>query len=396
VNGRGGIGKTTLVSHVLRNDFEKSHAVFWCDLSNNTQFSDNLEQISHYLDLPESGDIAALCHYLTEHPSIIVFDHWELLFAECEFSGMYRPQHQAYAVLLEQIMRQPRAGVVIVITREMAPSMEMAIATHPDRVKEIQIPPLSSTSATRILEEYALGDRALWEDFITTYRGNPLKLHLLCADIKEWYGGSIKIFRQQNTIIGGDTLREILKKFTQRATELEREILYWLMLWQHSLTLPQLQEQYRDHVTFSSQVWDAVRSLERRFLLEKDSDPETTLPLLSLQPSIKRYLTQEFVMDCTREMTQAIANGYNPKGLQLLNTYDLTIQTTNGSPTDTSIMGLMIKNLQQKIPKLSALQEHLTQLQMAVEDNRQATHQKYSLSNLKALNYYLLHLEQQP
>ena len=95
-------------------------------------------------------------------------------------------------------------------------------------------------------------------------------------------------------------------------------------------------------------------------------------------------------------MTQAIANGYNPKGLQLLNTYDLTIQTTNGSPTDTSIMGLMIKNLQQKIPKLSALQEHLTQLQMAVEDNRQATHQKYSLSNLKALNYYLLHLEQQP
>jgi hypothetical protein len=56
----------------------------------------------------------------------------------------------------------------------------------------------------------------------------------------------------------------------------------------------------------------------------------------------------------------------------------------------------MIKNLQQKIPKLSALQEHLTQLQMAVEDNRQATHQKYSLSNLKALNYYLLHLEQQP
>lgn len=403
VKGRGGSGKTTLVSQVLMKSVQPGQSVFWCDLGDNQRFVDNLEQISAAWDLSvtlsgvssESEAIAelcdSLCDYLTDHPCVLVFDHWELLFAEGRFSGEYQVQHQAYAQLLEQISRKPRAGVVVVVTGEFAPSMEQAIATAPKWVKEVQIQDLPPACATKILEEYQLGDRPLWDNFIATYRGNPLKLRLLCAEIQGWYGGSIQLFRQQNTIIGGDTLREILRTFIQRVDDLEREILHRLMLCPYPLTLPQLQEQYKDHVAFSSQVWDAVRSLERRFLLEKD--PEEAPPLLSLQPSIKRYLTQEFVKGCQGAITQAIAHGYDPKGLSLLNIYDLSCQTIDPLTGDTCIIPSIIKGLLQKNPDRHRLQEHLTQLQLAVTAEIPTSCQKYILNNLKALNYYLLHLQ---
>jgi hypothetical protein len=317
------------------------------------------------------GAIASLGQYLRKHPVVLVFDQWEVLFAEGELSGTYQSQHSNYKCLLEELTQYPLAGQVLVITREIAPSMEK-LSVEDELVVNVQIPELDDDAAKKILREYDLQDPSLWLDFVQTYKGNPLKLRLLCNDIREWHGGSIQAFKQQNTIIGGETLREILRELMTPITGLERKILNWLMLWGKPITLPQLQAFFAGEVTFSTEVWDVTRSLERRFLLDKSASAD--LPLLMLQPSIHRYLMQEFVQACCGELGRAIAAGYDPTQLHLLRDYQLVMQDATAADltNDDAIAPVVLailKGLCRENGGGDRLGVHLEQLNLATQAN---------------------------
>lgn len=367
VYGGGGIGKTAGVSKMFERSPQLSDPVLWCNLSDEVGFQENFEFICEQWDVADSGGeaIAVLQSHLQKNPCILVFDHWELLFEANTLSGACQPQHQDYCDLLAQLAQTQTKGTVIVITRQIAPFMETLTAASPT-VTSFTMPPLADASAQKILAEYELKNPELWPDFVQTYRGNSLNLRLICNAIKEWYGGSIEIFQQQNTVIGGDTLREILRELIRPTTSLEQKILSWLMLWGQPITLEDLQKKFIQEVIFSSQVWDAIRSLERRFLIEKNTTE--TPPLLVLQPSIHRYLTQNFVQECCEEICSAIAASYNLDNLHLLRDFRLLGNKKNCIEAPSGIVPLVLKSLLQKIPDRQRLEQHLAQLQQAANE----------------------------
>ncbi|OKH14656.1 hypothetical protein NIES208_13445 [[Limnothrix rosea] IAM M-220] len=383
VYGAGGVGKTSLVSHLLTELV--SLPVVWCNLGEQQSFADSIEFIRSFWPFPITvdGAIASLCQYLQEHPVVLVFDQWELLFAEGELSGTYQSQYAKYQELLGQLARYPLAGQVLVLTHEIAPSME-CLSAEEDLVASVRVPELNHEAAKKILREYGLQDPALWLDFVRTYKGNPLKLRLLCNDIREWHGGSIQAFNQQNTIIGGDTLRDILRQLTDPVTDLERQILNWLMLWGKPITLPQLQDSFVNEVTFSTEVWDVTRSLERRFLLDKSASAE--LPVLMLQPSIHRYLMQEFVQGCCGELGAAIAAGYDPTQLKLLGDYRLVMHQAMvlNRESIAPVVLAILKGLRKESGSCDRLRAHLEQLKLATQKNPELC-QFHGASNVMAL-----------
>ncbi|AFY37871.1 WD repeat-containing protein [[Leptolyngbya] sp. PCC 7376] len=384
VYGAVGIGKTSLVSQLLT-DFVRIPVV-WCNLSEQDKFEENIASIRNYWDFPvsSSGAIASLCDYLQQHPVLLVFDQWESLFAEDELSGTYQQQHQQYAQLLDELAKRSLAGRVMVLSSTITPSMK-TLNVAEKLVVNFQIPDLNHDEAKKILREYDIKDQELWLGFIRTYNGNPLHLRLLCSAIREWHGASIARFQQQNTVIGGDTLRDILRQLTEPVTEFEKKILNWLMLWGQPINLPQLQDYFVDKVTFPTQVWDAIRSLERRFLLDKSNNTE--LPILKLKPSIHRYLMQEFVQGYCEELWVAIAAGYELAELRLLRDYQLIINGTMPKTIETvpPVIAAILKGLRQKSGSDDRLNFHLDQLTLATQANPSLC-QPHGLFNLNLLS----------
>ncbi|MBV5259755.1 hypothetical protein FLX56_15165 [Synechococcus moorigangaii CMS01] len=381
VLGGGGLGKTTLVSEVLRRHSPLEERTLWCNLGDRLAFADNwaLIQQQWHLEADETGAIAHLQTHLQQHPHILVFDHWELLFASDCFSGHYQPQHEIYVEFLEAIAHTSLAGTVVVISRESSRSIETLAQDNP-KVVTLTVEGLSNLVAQQILQEYNLQDQELWLDFVETYRGNPLKLRLLAAAILEWYGGSVAQFQNQETIIGGNTLRSILYSLTCRIANSEQEVLYWLMLWGKSITLEQLQTHYHLEMPFASEVWDAVRSLERRFLLEKKSNRH---PHFGLQPSIQRFLAQEFTRACCQELTQAIANGPD-SDFYHLKYYPLLPIGSESNVITSPVICPILRCLQQHYRDLTRLQTDLHRLTQTVT-SRSALRDDYTQANLHLL-----------
>lgn len=381
VYGSPGIGKTSLVSHALSGRSPDWGRIVWCNLGENTDFQWWFGEICQCWDLAPSprGAIADLEAHLEEQNVILIFDHWELLFSPKHLSGTYQPQHEPYGNFLKTIAAAPNlTGKVIVITREIAPSMTQLIERH-DKTLGIESPPLNHDAAQKILAEYDLNNPELWLDFVKTYCGNPFNLRLVSTCIKEWYGGSITNFHQQNTVIGGDTLQNALAMFIERITDQEKDILYWLMLWSKPISVTELQLVYSKKVIFESEVLNAIRSLKRRFLLEKNIYKNP--PVISLQPSIHRYLFKNFVTVCATEFSEAIKEGFDPYRLYYFSQYDLRGQVSDQGEL---ILVLILKLLQEKYRNPETLKQHLDNLEFALQDMETDSF-SYALSNIQAL-----------
>ncbi|NJN72662.1 MAG: hypothetical protein HC799_07545 [Limnothrix sp. RL_2_0] len=387
IYGGGGMGKTAGVSQMFQRSPQLLDSVLWCNLSDEAGFQENFEFICDQWDIADNDGeaIATLRNHLQKNPRILVFDHWELLFEANTLSGVYQPQYQDYGALLQQLAQARTKGTVIIITREISPFMEASTAAYPV-VTSLTVPPLDNVAARKILAEYELQHPELWPEFLQTYQGNPLNLRLICNAIKHWYGGSMETFQQQNTVIGGDTLREILQELIRPTNSLERKILNWLMLWGQPITLEDLQQQFIHEVVFPSEVWDEIRSLERRFLIEKN-DRETPC-LIVLQPSIHRYLTQRFVQECSEEICQAIAANYTLDNLHLLRDFQLSGKKKSCLETSSDIVSLVLKTLLQRIPDRQRLKQHLAQLKQAAVA-LPSTAKNHYLYNLDLLHYCL-------
>lgn len=165
-------------------------------------------------------------------------------------------------------------------------------------------------------------------------------------------------FQNQETIIGGNTLRDILYNLTCRISNSEQEVLYWLMLWGKSITLEQLQANFHVEMPFASEVWDAVRSLDRRFLLEKK---ENHRPYFGLQPSIQRYLAQEFTRECCQEIIQAIAT-LPQTHFNHLKHFPLMPQGADPNILTSPVICPILKGLQNRYRDFSQIQANLRRL----------------------------------
>lgn len=390
VYGEGGIGKTAVLSDFFQTS---GFPVVWCNLAENTRFNDHLQFIRRYwpFDLEPERAIASLCDYLKTNAVTIVFDHWEILFASGELSGQYESRHHQYSQLLRRLIQTPMAGRVVVISSTLAPSMEQLIATEM-AIASLEVPKLTHDEAQKILAEYNLRNKGLWLDFVRTYQGNPLTLHILCSAIREWHGGSVEAFQKQKTIIGGRTLGEMLQQILKPINVLERKALNWIMLLQEPVTIVSLQQYFKKEVTFSADIWDVVRSLERRFLLYKQITAEQTI--FTLQPSIHRYLMKDFVRQCINEFGKAASLAGSPVPLVLLRDYSLSpheqFTTRDNVPP---VVEVLLKGLQQRCGGGDRLLAILQDLQLAVQGNPEPEEETYLLANLNLLTQAVTLLE---
>ncbi|MBA2391411.1 MAG: helix-turn-helix domain-containing protein [Ktedonobacteraceae bacterium] len=309
--GIGGIGKTSLAAHIaesVKHDFEY---VFWRSLQNAPSLKSILRSCIHFLshqqqiELPESlnEQILILLNYLRAHRCLIVLDNMESILEERQ-AGAYRPGYDEYATLLQYIGQARHKSCLLLTSREKVRDIAR-LEGQKNPVRSFQLSGLEISSGRNLLHDtHLFGDEETWDAFIQLYAGNPLYLKLASEPVQEVFGGDIAAFLKKGKSVLGD-IRDPLDLQFARLSDLEKSIMYWLMIEREAITLDELQDNYISQL-LEEDLLDAVWSLRRRFLIEADS---ATMPRFFLQPVIMEYTTDRFIQEMTHDIRVEKING---------------------------------------------------------------------------------------
>ncbi len=283
INGRAGIGKTSLsiaLAKTIQSEFE---GVIWQSLRYRPKLEDLL--IQWLVQLPNAtanhttpgesancyDQLAVLMDYLRDHRCLVILDNFETLFTGGSFMGEYEPGYEFYGELLRRIGEQQHQSCVLVTSREGNRDMPKSRASN-SPIRHLDLAGLQPQAAMEILkaEQLAEAEKSQWPALIKQYGGNPLMLRIVAMTIHELFEGNVSQFLHQRMTLFGD-IKFLIDQQYERLSSQEQEILLYLADAAKPVPLESLTQPYR---------LDAVMGLLGRSLIEKSSAGFTLIPVV--------------------------------------------------------------------------------------------------------------------
>lgn len=311
----GGIGKTALAVLLAEQVQDEFESLIWRSLRNAPPVENILDQFIQFLShqqeacLPENLDdkIARLIHYLRAYRCLLVLDNAESVLQSCDCTGRYREGYEGYGQLLRCVAETQHQSCLLLTTREQP----RGLAAKEGRVlpvRSLKLTGLRETEAKQIFQ--AKGDfsglKTEWSTLITHYGGNPLALKIVASKIQYFLDGRISWVVElltQGALIFND-VQYLLERQFQRLSDLEKEIMYWLVINREPVSLQELQEDFVPKVSLSELI-ENLSSLERRSLIEKatsvlvessTADTELTRTTwFTQQPVVMEYMSEKLI-----------------------------------------------------------------------------------------------------
>jgi DNA-binding SARP family transcriptional activator len=300
--GMGGMGKTILASKLARALADQFDGIIWRSLHNapplDTIVRSCLQALSiqHSTDLPDSADerLLLLIDALRRRRCLIVLDNLESIMEGGGRAGQYRPGYEDYGQLIRWVSETEHQSCLLLTSREKPHELtRLEFELGPARA--LQLAGLDVDAGWNLLKTRC---HFCQEDAVATlidrYSGNPLALQLVSETIEELFDGDIDAFLQAATPIFDD-IRDVLDQQFARLSALEQEVLFWLAIERDPITLRTLEADIV-HLTRQRALLEAVRSLQRRSLLETSGDGFT------LQHVVLEYVTDRLIEEIFQEI----------------------------------------------------------------------------------------------
>ncbi len=313
--GIGGIGKTSLsvrLAEEIAAAVTPIHFVVWRTLRNapsiESLLADLIRVLSHDRvqenDLPPdaASRVSHLMEYLRAQRCLLVLDNVETILQGGKYSGDYRHEHEGYRELFRRIAQTSHQSCLVLTSRENPKELTVLEGENLP-VRSLRLSGLTGNGSKAILQDKGrfIGTPADWQALSDHYGGNPLALKIVATTIQELFEGNITEFLAQGTIIFDD-IRTLLQQQFDRLSKLEQDIMYWLAIAREPLAFADLRA---DLVTTIPKVklMDAMSSLRRRSLTEKNSDTYTQ------QPVVMEYVTDRLVEQVDQELKESEHHG---------------------------------------------------------------------------------------
>ena len=297
ITGLGGIGKTTLTLAFVDQVQSEFSTVIWRSLSMAPTLLTLLDSLLTHCDQTVAQEtqpaIAALIRYLNQHRTLVILDNWEAVLEQTETT-------KTYELLLQQLSQARHQSCILLISRQQPTTLDFSAKTN----RHLSLRGLRQSEALELLQSKGFTGKGLGLATLTRlYRGNPLALTLVTPLIQSMFGGNVAAFLNQNMLVVGDRLRSLLQHQLGQVTDIEKDILYWLAIWQEPISFCRLQTHFL--VSPDSVVLlEGITALEGRSLLEKYFI--TDEPAFTLQPLVMKVVTDELVDQAAEEITQVI------------------------------------------------------------------------------------------
>ncbi|MDZ4871531.1 MAG: hypothetical protein CLLPBCKN_000919 [Chroococcidiopsis cubana SAG 39.79] len=296
--GMGGVGKTALAAKLaeqVQNSFEY---LFWRSLRNAPPIEDLLRDLIQFLshqsvELPDNLDsqIACLMSHLRSSRCLLVLDNYESILRSGERAGRYCSGYEGYGKLLRRIADERHQSCLILTSREKS----VGIAVKEGKtlpVRSLHMIGLPLVEAQKILgDKDVVGSEDESKQLIERYSGNPLALKIAATSIRSLFGGDIRKFLDQGTVIFGD-LRDLLDRQFNRLSPAEKKIMHRLVNCRDSMSFSELRENCSGSIS-PQELLEALESLVCRSLIERRSTSFTQ------QSVVVEYLSAQVIAGLT-------------------------------------------------------------------------------------------------
>lgn len=314
--GMGGIGKTSVVVELADRIQDQFDYLIWRSLKSAPPLQSLLEDLqafftqSHDFTILQdlSRNVTSVIEYLRQYRCLLILDEMESIFYVQENSpytqcGRYRVGCEDYGNFLHRLVNERHQSCIILTSREKPEE----VATNEGKDLPVRSFPLRGLEVEEAKDLFRAkgfsGTESGLAELIQLYSGSPLALKVTASTIQEVFNNSVREFLSQNTLIIGDRLRALLQQQTCSLSNLEREIIYWLAIAQHPLSIDLLRSKMLSNPVAST-IIQVLSSLERRSLLEKMIEDNKTL--FTLQPMVKKYAIEELSDQLLHEILETI------------------------------------------------------------------------------------------
>ncbi|MEG3976898.1 NB-ARC domain-containing protein [Microcoleus sp. herbarium8] len=286
LTGISGIGKTSLAVQLVKQIKHEFEYAVWYTLDEFPtidKFQSNLTQLfsqSEKLDSsPTNQKRLPLIKYLQKYRCLVVLDDVHNLFCSGELAGKYKPEYEEYRSLFKQIEKLSHQSCFMLIGWEQ-PREVTQVKSQNKPIRTLQLAGLDIAAGREILREYGLEESDNSEALIHRYQGNPLWLKSVANLIQE-LGISVTELLLDDTILLPEDLKDVLQKQYDRTSELEKQVMSLLATENQPFNLANLLKKGQ---ISSSDLLNALQSLSRRCLIEKQES------LYTLPPVLRQYI----------------------------------------------------------------------------------------------------------
>ncbi|MEG4408792.1 NB-ARC domain-containing protein [Microcoleus sp. MON2_D5] len=286
LTGISGIGKTSLAVQLVQQIKHEFEYAVWYTLDKFPtidKFQSNLTQLfsqSENLDSsPTNQKRLPLIKYLQNHRCLIVLDDVHHLFCSGELAGKYKPDYEEYRSLFKQIEKFSHQSCFLLVGWE-PPKEVPQLTSENTPIRTLQLTGLDTAAAGEILRDKGLTEIDNCEALIHRYQGNPLWLKSVATLIQELGIGATELLID-DTILLPEDLKDVLQQQYDRTSELEKQVMSLLATENQPVNFAKL---LQNGQISSSDLLNALQSLSRRCLIEKQES------LYTLPPVLKQYI----------------------------------------------------------------------------------------------------------
>ena len=288
----GGIGKTSLARHIVKQVQDQFEVVIWRSLRNAPPFSAFIETIlkgfprQSHDSLPTTPDaqIALVLNIFQEYRSLLILDNFESVLQPQALGGQYHPDHQAYGHLLRVIADETHQSCTLLTSREHPVGLTLREG-HQSHVRSHQVSGLATADAQQLLLHQDLSiSEEISEQLVKNYGGNPFALKTLASTIRSLFGGNVSQCIEQTHLVYGE-IKRLLVQQIQRLTPPEHQIIQCIAGHSNWVLLDKLQDAIAQEYQLSpSTIWDAILSLQGRSLIQSSTQG------FNVHPYLRQYL----------------------------------------------------------------------------------------------------------
>lgn len=318
--GMGGIGKTALALTVCERVQSQFDGLIWRSLpfkSTFEQLLDSLLEEPSGTRQPVEQRIVQLIARLRRQRCLLVLDSWEAIFQQ-------KDDLQQYSSLLQRLSSDRYPSCVLITSQVIPQAIETELLLRSIPYVCLPLRGLQDTDATALLRARGMtGSDAQLSILNRLYSGNPLALQIVAARVRSVFGGNTRSFLKQKSFVLGQ-LREVLQQQIARLSDWERELTYWLVIWQEPVSLEQLQRCWLGSPD-PGLILEGLFALERQSLLEKRFSADD--PCFTLHPLVMRVATDELIEQSTQELLRLL-EGHPLKEMRILRDHCLVRPST--------------------------------------------------------------------